>query len=191
MVLKLRPGPGTTLALVAAGLALTAEAWTAPPPKEEPPFVPEGTQGIKPVAGLAAFLDIDVPTSIGGNKFLFGIEWLLGEPTGLALVLGLHLGSGDRVVLIAPVAELHYRFDIGSRIVPFVGAGLSARIAAGSTRDPNIGATARILGGVDWFIAPWGALSLEVVMPDIGVRFVPSAAATGTVEWLIGPHFRF
>ncbi|MBI4822530.1 MAG: hypothetical protein HY791_40090 [Deltaproteobacteria bacterium] len=174
-----------------SGLGASSPAHAAPakePPPE--PFQISGSQGLRPTAGISAFLNLDVPTTIGGNKFLFGLDWILGQPTGLALVLGLHLGSGDRVILIAPAAELHYRFDIGSRLVPYVGGGLSARLAAGSTRETNIGATARLIGGVDWFIAPWGGLSMQVVMPDVGVRFVPSIAASGTVEWVIGPHFR-
>lgn len=153
--------------------------------------VPAGDNGLRPFFGVASHLDIEIPTPAGGNKVLFGMDYLLGGPTGFAFLVGVHLGAGGRAFMIYPLAEVHYRFALPIPLVPWVGAGAGVRVAFSRGNDVNIALGLRVLAGLEYYFTPNVALGTQVVLPDIGPRLLPDRRVVGTLEWTAGPHFRF
>lgn len=150
-----------------------------------------GSQGIRPFLGVSGHLDVDSPTSVGGNKFLFGADYFIGGPHGFAFVIGMHLGAGGRAFLLNPLLQVHYRFPLNIPLVPYIGGGVGLRLGFARQQSVNLALTFRFVGGVEYYFTDSIAISTELAIPDLGPRFTPSVAVVGTIEWLIGPHFRF
>lgn len=164
------------------------------PPSGSPdggPVVPAGEQGLRPFFGIAGHLDVDIATPAGGNKILFGLDYMMGGPTGLAVVLGMHLGAGGRAFLLYPLVELHYRFATPLPLVPYIGGGAGVRIAFARGNDVNIALGLRFVAGLEYFITPSIAVGTQLALPDIGPRLTPDIRPVGTLEWTFGPAFRF
>lgn len=160
-------------------------------PTPDQSVAPAGANGLRPFFGVASHLDIEIPTPAGGNKVLFGMDYLLGGPTGFAFLVGVHLGAGGRAFMIYPLAEVHYRFALPIPLVPWVGAGAGVRVAFSRGNDVNIALGLRVLAGLEYYFTPHVALGTQVVLPDIGPRLLPDRRVVGTLEWTAGPHFRF
>lgn len=196
------------LALLLALSASTARADDEPPPvKRTPPAAgPKasaapapartsasiaGSSGLRPIIGAAGHLDVDKPTAAGGSKLIFGAEYGFGGATGFAFVLGLHLGAGGQAFLLYPLAELHYRFALPIPLVPWIGGGAGARVAFKRDNPVSFALGFRFVAGVDYFFTDAIGLGTQVAVPDIGPLLSPEAGVVGTVEWTLGPHFRF
>ena len=150
-----------------------------------------GGAGIRPFLGATADLDVDFRTLLGGSKFVFGADYIMGGPYGWVFVPGLHLATGDRAFVVQPVFDFQYRFRLGVPLVPWVGGGASLKLGFGRRQEANIGITFRFLGGLEFFFTETVGAGLQLVLPDIGPRLTPSVAGVGTLEVTIGPHFRF
>lgn len=203
-----RPGiPSGTAAALSLALALLAVPAPSRADDEPPPVrrarapvasgstagqdAPAGEQGLRPFFGVAGHLDVDIATPAGGNKVLFGIDYMMGGPTGFAMVVGMHLGAGGRAFLLYPLIEAHYRFALPIPLVPYVGAGMGLRIAFSRGADANLALGFRFVAGLEYYITPHVALGTQVALPDIGPRLVPDVRPVGTLEWTFGPAFRF
>lgn len=150
-----------------------------------------GDQGIRPFLGVSGDLGLDFPTPVSGNKFLFGADYYLGGGRGFVLVLGMHLGAGGRAFMLNPLIELHYRFTLGVPLVPWIGGGAGIKLGFARGQSANLALTFRFVTGIDYFFSDSIGLGMQLAIPDLGPRLAPSVAVVGTVEWLIGPHFRF
>lgn len=156
-----------------------------------------GSMGVRPFLGGYADLQLDVlrnslEPSVAGDKFVFGADLVFGEPYGLAYVVGLHLGAGDGNIVLQPVAEVHYRWDIGMPIVPWVGGGFSVKLGL-FNQPANFAITGRFVFGVEYFINSTLSIGTQFAAPDIGARLFGGFGGgqpVGTVEWIIGPHLR-
>ncbi len=154
-------------------------------------MTPAGSNGIRPVIGVSGHLDVDFPTAVGGNKFLFGVDYFIGSAYGLTAVISMHLGAGGRAFLIHPIFSLVYRFQLPIPLIPYVGGGAGVKLGFQRGTSTNFAITFRGQVGVEWFFTPSVGLSTELALPDIGPLIAPTAGVVGTVEWTIGPHFRF
>lgn len=152
---------------------------------------PAGSNGIRPVIGVSGHLDVDFPSAVGGNKFLFGVDYFIGSAYGLTAVISMHLGAGGRAFLIHPLFSLVYRFQLPIPLIPYVGGGAGVKLGFQRGTSTNFAITFRGQVGVEWFFTPSIGLSTELALPDIGPLVAPTAGVVGTVEWTIGPHFRF
>ncbi|MFO0726025.1 MAG: hypothetical protein U1E65_19745 [Myxococcota bacterium] len=150
-----------------------------------------GSSGIRPIIGVSGHLDVDQPQPVGGNKFLFGADWFIGSGYGLTPVLSFHLGAGGQAFLIHPIFSLVYRFQLPIPLVPYVGGGAGVRLGFKRDQGLNFALSFRGIAGVEYYFTPSIGLSTELVLPDIGPAITPTAGVVGTVEWTIGPHFRF
>lgn len=151
-----------------------------------------GDQGIRPFLGVSGDLGVDRPTSVSGNKFLFGADYYIGGPYGFTIVLGLHLGAGGAAFMLHPLIELQYRFRVsGIPLVPWVGGGAGFKVGFRRNDAANLAITFRFVTGVDFFLSDSIGVGMQLAIPDLGPRLTPGVAVVGTVEWTIGPHFRF
>jgi hypothetical protein len=185
------------LAIAACALLGAAPAFADDPPSKRgkaaasEEVVPAGSQGLRPFFGAAGHLDVAIPTPAGGNKILFGLDYLMGGPTGFAFAVGMHLGAGGRTFLLHPVAELHYRFALPVPLVPWVGAGVGVKLAFAQQSSVNIALGFRFVAGLEYYLTPGIALGTQVALPDIGPRLTPDTLVVGTLEWTFGPQFHF
>ncbi|RMG12417.1 MAG: hypothetical protein D6729_16545 [Deltaproteobacteria bacterium] len=175
------------LLLLAMALPLSASAAS----RKEPMRFDRGQRGLRPFIGATGDLQAGLSTTVGGNKFVFGLDLELGEDTGLAYLVGLHLGTGDNAFLLQPVVQVHWRFDLGMPLVPWVGGGVGVRLGFASYQATNLAIAFRVAMGAEYFVSETVAVGTQLVLPDIGPRFLPSVTTVGTVEWIIGPHIRF
>jgi hypothetical protein len=151
-----------------------------------------GDHGIRPYLGVTSHLDVDSQiTALGGTKFLFGADYLFGGSTGLLFVAGFRVGAGGEAVMFQPLFELHYRWSSLYPLVPWVGGGASVRAAQARADGFNFGVFGRVVAGVEYFAADSFAIGAQFALPDLGARLIPSTAAVGTIEVIIGPHIRF
>jgi hypothetical protein len=150
-----------------------------------------GDQGIRPFLGVSGDLGVDIPTSVSGNKFLFGVDYYIGPPTGLSYALGLHLGAGGGAFVLHPLFQIRYGFALGIPLVPWIGGGGGIKLGFARHQSANLAITFRFIAGVEYFLTDSIGLGMELALPDLGPRLAPSVAVVGTVEWTIGPHFRF
>ena len=184
----------TTMILAVAALtlaALPAAPSVAATRSPAPVRFDRGQRGIRPFIGAAGDLKAGVTATVGGNKFIFGADLELGEETGLAYLVGLHLGTGDNTFLLQPLVEVHWRFDLGMPLVPWVGGGAGVKLGFGSFQATNLALSFRVSFGAEYFVSRTVAVGTQLVIPDIGPRLLPSLTTVGTVEWIIGPHIRF
>lgn len=156
-----------------------------------------GTMGVRPFIGGYFDMNLDdIPGAqpVTGDKFVFGGDLLLGQDSafGTTYVVGLHMGAGDGDFVLQPLFEVHYRFDAGLPIVPWIGGGVSAKLGFARYQSTNFALTFRLVFGAEWFITDQLALGTQLTVPDIGPRLTPNGVVPiGTVEWVVGPHFRF
>lgn len=204
---------GIFLSLGGAAPALAAEppppvrgaspGSVSPKPKPEPEpkrtatraRVPlaSGSLGIRPMLGVWGELDVNRVRgccSVEGNKFVFGADLQVGEPTGLGFGAGLHLGAGQGDFVMQVPLEVTYRFDlgIGLPLIPWAGGGVSLKMAL--TDRFEMALTFRGVFGVEYYLTDTVAISTQLTLPDLGPLFVPYGTVVGTVEWSIGAHIR-
>ncbi len=149
-----------------------------------------GSQGLRPVLGVTGNLDVARRTIIGGNKFVFGVDYFLSLGGPLTLTLGLHVGAGEQALVLNPLVDLTYRFALPIPLVPYIGGGAGLKLGFASGYQTNIGLTFRFVSGVEWFFTPNIGLGMQLALPDLGPRLSPDPRPVGVVEWVIGPHFR-
>ena len=156
-----------------------------------------GNEGVRTFIGVYGDLNVDDipgPQPVTGTKFVFGGDLILGKGTGTAYVVGLHMGAGNGDFVLQPLFEVHYRFALPYPIVPWVGGGASLKLGFGRFQATNLAITFRLVFGAEWFLTDTFALGTQLAIPDIGPRILPSSSGVvpiGTIEWIIGPHFRF
>ena len=153
-----------------------------------------GDMGIRPFLGSTADLDVHGVSPnppVAGNKLVLGVDFHMGPPTGLGYILGLHMGAGEGAMFIQPLFEVHYRFETPIPLVPWVGGGVSGKFGFRTGHAMNLAITFRFVTGIEYFFTDSIGLGMQLAIPDMGPRLLPSAMPIGTIEWLIGPHFRF
>jgi hypothetical protein len=153
-----------------------------------------GRSGIRPYLGVSTHLDVDKElTPLGGTKLLIGADYLFGGGVGFVWCAGLRIGTGQSAVMFEPLFELHYRWGSLYPLIPWLGFGFALR---GSTEGDTTGGFnfsigGRIVAGVEYFVSDSVAISAQFALPDLQARVLPTSAAVGNLEVIIGPHFRF
>ncbi|MDF1562060.1 MAG: hypothetical protein P1V51_03405 [Deltaproteobacteria bacterium] len=157
--------------------------------------VASGKMGIRPMLGAWGELDVNNERGccgVEGNKFVFGADLHLGEPTGLGYGVGLHLGAGQGDFVVQPNIEATYRFDLamGLPLVPWAGGGLSLKMAL--TDRFEFALTFRGVFGFEYYLTDKVAVAMQLTLPDLGPLFLPTYDSTvvGTVEGTLGVHIR-
>ncbi|MFW5878961.1 MAG: hypothetical protein ACOC0J_00405 [Myxococcota bacterium] len=155
-----------------------------------------GEMGVRPFLGATGDLDVHglrTPPPVAGNKLVLGADLHIGAAGGLGYVAGLHMGAGEGSMFLQPLFEVHYRFDTPIPLVPWVGGGISGKFGFRTGQALNFALTFRFVTGVDYFFTDSVGLGMQLAIPDLGPKLLPttSMGPVGTIEWLIGPHFRF
>jgi hypothetical protein len=153
-----------------------------------------GEMGIRPFLGATGDLNIHgirPPPPVAGNVLVLGADLYIGSGTGMAYALGLHMGMGDATLYLHPLFEVHYRFETPIPLVPWVGGGAGMKFGFRANQAMNLALTFRFVTGIEYFITDTIGVGMQLAIPDLGPRLLPSILPIGNIEWIIGPHFRF
>lgn len=153
-----------------------------------------GDMGIRPFLGATGDLNIHGRGRFGPrvarSVFVLGADLYIGPGEGLAYALGMHMGMGDGTLYMQPLFEVHYRFPTPIPLVPWVGGGAGAKIGFGD-QEVSLAVTFRFVTGVEFFITDMVGVGMQLAIPDLGPLLLPEVLPIGTIEWIVGPHFRF